>query len=81
MQTLEHSRYARPSAQALTIEPDAERVLRAVAVTRRKRDRVRAALWPGSGVTQVRDTARGLSLRLQAPGRALGARIRRLRRV
>ena len=81
VQTLERSRYARPSAQALTIEPDAERVLRAVAVTRRKRDRVRAVLWPGSGVTQVRDIGRGLSLRLQAPGRALGARVRRLRGV
>ena len=79
VQTLERSRYARPSAQALTIEPDAERVLRAVAVTRRKRDRARAVLWPGSGVTQVRDMGRGLSSRLRAPGRALGARVRRLR--
>jgi hypothetical protein len=81
VQTLECSRYARPSEQALTIEPDAERVLRAVAVTRRKRDRVRAVLWPGSGVTQVRDLGRWLSLRLQAPGRALVARVHRLRGV
>ena len=73
VQTLERSRYARPSAQALTIEPDAEQVLRAVAVTRRRQDRVRAVVWPASGVAELRSASRRLSWAMQAPARAVRA--------
>ena len=73
VQTLERSRYARPSAQPLTIEPDAARVLHAVAVSRRRQDRVRAAIWPGSGVAALRSASGRLSWATQAPTRAVRA--------
>ena len=73
VQTLERSRYARPSAQPLTIEPDAARVLHAVAVSRRRQDRVRAAVWPGSGVAALRSASARLSWATQAPTRAVRA--------
>jgi hypothetical protein len=73
LQTLERSRYARPSAQAVSIAPDAQQVLRAVAVTRRRQDRLRAAVWPTSGVDALRSATRRLSWAMQAPARALRA--------
>ena len=72
VQTLERSRYARPSAQPLTIRPDADRVLHAVAVSRRRQDRVRAAIWPGGGgVAALRSATGQLSWAAQAPARAV----------
>jgi transglutaminase-like putative cysteine protease len=53
VQTLEHSRYA-PSPPSLThVSADARHVLRTAGANRRGRDRLRAALWPSSGVTQL----------------------------
>jgi hypothetical protein len=71
VQTLERSRYARPSAQPLTIRPDADRVLHAVAVSRRRQDRMRAVVWPGSGVAALRAGTGRLSWAAQAPARAV----------
>jgi transglutaminase-like putative cysteine protease len=79
VQTLERSRYARPSAQALSIEPDAEQVLRAVAVSRRRQDRVRAAVWPDSGVAALRMATGRLSWGVRAPARSVREWVRRRR--
>jgi hypothetical protein len=69
IQTLERSRYARSAPPSGGISRDARHVLRSASGNRRGRDRLRAALWPGSGLTALR------SARAQ-----VGARFRRLRR-
>ena len=80
--TLERARYAPPTATApvADVGADARRVLKAVAPTRPRRLRVRAALWPSSGVAAVRRTRAALGRRLRTPLRATARSLARLRR-
>jgi transglutaminase-like putative cysteine protease len=55
--TLERSRYGVSPPPVDTLGEDAREVLRAAAANRRGRDRVRAALWPDSGITQLRSAS------------------------
>ncbi|TQJ50282.1 DUF3488 and transglutaminase-like domain-containing protein [Phycicoccus sp. SLBN-51] len=53
--TVEQSRYARPGTTLVDIREDAERVVHAVSGVRRRRDRVRALLWPQDGLVEWRE--------------------------
>ena len=65
VQTLESSRYAvsPPAAEGLGV--DARQVFRAAAATRRGRDRVRATLWPSSGLAQLRSARADVAWRVR----------------
>jgi hypothetical protein len=67
VQTLEHSRYARSAPVLDGLAADARQVLRAAAATRRRRDRLRATLWPSSGLAQLRSTKAALTERVRGP--------------
>jgi hypothetical protein len=70
VQTLERSRYAASAPPAPVLDglaADARQVLRAAAATRRRRDRLRAALWPTSGLAQLRFARADLAWRVRAP--------------
>jgi transglutaminase-like putative cysteine protease len=54
VQTLERSRYAVSAPPAEGLVADAREVFKAAAANRRGRDRLRAVLWPSSGVAQLR---------------------------
>jgi len=54
VQAVERSRYAVSPPLAEGVSEDARLVLRAAAKSRAGRDRLRAALWPGAGVIQLR---------------------------
>ncbi|HYN28795.1 MAG TPA: transglutaminaseTgpA domain-containing protein [Dermatophilaceae bacterium] len=58
--TLERARYAAPGAEVPDVRPDTRRVWRAASATRRRSDRVRAALLPGDGFRQWRETREAL---------------------
>lgn len=78
---LERARYAPPAvdgppAQRASIEPDARRVLKAVAAARPRSVRLRALLWPYSGRQQLRSSAQRLRWRLGEPLRELSTRLR-----
>ena len=77
LQTLERTRYAPPSTGELSIGADAQRVIRAVAPSRPRWVRLRAALWPASGQAQLRAMRRRAASAVLAPGRAVAARLRR----
>lgn len=51
--TLERVRYAAPTEESLSIAGDSRAVVRAVGQGRRRRERLRAALWPSSGLVQL----------------------------
>jgi transglutaminase-like putative cysteine protease len=53
--TVERSRYARPGATLTDIRADTDRVVHAVSGVRRRRDRVRALLWPQDGLVEWRE--------------------------
>lgn len=53
VQTLEHSRYASSPPSLTGVSADTRHILRSAGSNRRGRDRLRAALWPSSGVTQL----------------------------
>ena len=67
VQTLERARYATAAPGAEGFDADARQVLDAAASTRAGRTRLRAVLWPGSGVAQLRSAGTRLAGRLQAP--------------
>lgn len=52
-QTLERSRYAAPTDEPLSIQADTHQLVHAVAATRSPAMRVRATLWPRSGIEQL----------------------------
>jgi transglutaminase-like putative cysteine protease len=79
VQTLERSRYAMPAPPPGPISGDARRVLRSASASRRGRDRLRAALWPSSGLTELRSARAHFGWRYRALRRSLGdAVLRRL---
>ncbi len=53
--TVERSRYAPPGTTVVDIREDTERVVHAVSGVRRRRDRVRAVLWPQDGLVEWRE--------------------------
>jgi hypothetical protein len=67
VQTLELSRYAVSPPDPAGLSADARRVFRAVAATRSGRERLRAALWPSSGIAQLRAATAELAGRIRAP--------------
>jgi transglutaminase-like putative cysteine protease len=67
VQVLELSRYAPSSPATADLTVDARQVFRAAAATRRGRDRLRAALWPGSGIAQLRSARAEIAWRIRAP--------------
>ena len=76
VQTLESSRYATSVPVPDGLAADAQQVLRAAAATRRRTDRVRAALWPSGGLTQIRSARADLAWRLRASLRDVSAIVR-----
>jgi hypothetical protein len=80
VQTLERSRYAASPAPAADLSADARQVVRAVASTQRRRDRLRAALWPSSGITQLSSAWAHFAWRVRAPLRTARERASSLRK-
>ena len=76
VQTLELSRYAMPPP-AGDLSADARLVLRAAAETRAGRKRIRAALWPSSGITQLRSTGAHFAAGIRTPLRNVSDATRR----
>ena len=80
VQTVESSRYAVPSPHPEEgFFADARQVLRAAAATRAGRYRLRAALWPSSGITQLRSGRAHLTWLIRTPLRDVSARVRQRR--
>jgi hypothetical protein len=77
VQTLERSRYAASPPPPADLSGDARLVLRAAAHTRNGRSRLRASLWPSSGITQLRSTGGYVAGRIRAPLRHLSDVLRR----
>jgi hypothetical protein len=80
VQTLERSRYAIPPAPVADLSADARHVVRAVASRQRGRDRLRATLWPSSGITQLSSARAHLAWRVRAPLRSARERVSSLRK-
>jgi len=79
VQTLERSRYATPAPPPDGIARDARHVFRSASANRRGRDRLRAALWPSSGLTELRSARAHFGGRFRSFLRDLGdAVLRRL---
>lgn len=73
VQTLERSRYAMPPTEpGIGVPADARHVLRAAAATRRGRERLRAVLWPSTGITELRSARAHLGWLVRRPLRAVG---------
>jgi len=70
VQTLERSRYAQSDTAPDDLWPDAQAVSKAAAANRAGRQRLRAALWPSSGVIALRSAGAMLAWRVRAPLRA-----------
>ncbi len=67
VQTLERTRYAAVGPSPDSLIDDARQVLHAAAATRRPGDRVRAALWPSTGLAQLRSAKADVVWRVRAP--------------
>jgi transglutaminase-like putative cysteine protease len=67
VQVLERSRYALTPPSSDNLAVDARQVFRAAAANRRGKDRLRAALWPRSGIAQLRSARADLVRRARAP--------------
>ena len=67
VQTLERSRYATSPPSADGLESDTRQVLSAAAATREGRARLRAVIWPSSGITQLRSVTARLTRHRRAP--------------
>ena len=76
VQTLERSRYAMAAPAPDGLSADARLVFKAAAATRRRRDRLRAGLWPSSGVTQMRSARADFAWRVLGPLRDINAVVR-----
>ncbi len=77
VQTLERTRYAAGGPSTDSLVDDARQVLQAAAANRRPRDRVRAALWPSTGLAQLRSAKADVIWRVRAPLRDLDDVVRR----
>jgi transglutaminase-like putative cysteine protease len=77
VQTLERSRYAQSPPPPNGLGADARQVLRAAGATRRGTDRLRAALWPSSGITVLRSARAHLAWRIRTPLRDVSDATRR----
>ena len=71
---VERSRYAPPGTTLVDIREDTHRVVRAVSGVRRRRDRLRALLWPQDGLVEWRDRRAAAAQQLRRPWEALRAR-------
>jgi transglutaminase-like putative cysteine protease len=79
--TVELSRYAASAPpRDEGISADARQVLREAAANRAGRDRLRAALWPSSGITQLSATSARVARLVRTPLRVLRDLIREPRR-
>ncbi len=78
VQTLERSRYAVSPPSPDGLSADARLVFRAAAAARMGRDRLRAALWPSSGITQLRAARARFAWRIRRPLRVASTVMRRL---
>jgi transglutaminase-like putative cysteine protease len=78
VQTLERSRYAVSAPATEGLEADTREVFRAAAANRRGRDRLRAVLWPSSGVMQLRSAGARAASRLRAGQQSVSNLARRL---
>ncbi len=74
---VERSRYAPPGTTLVDIREDTHRVVRAVSGVRRRRDRLRALLWPQDGLVEWRDRRAAAAQQLRRPWEALRARVGR----
>jgi len=72
VQTLERSRYAVSAPPPDDLTTDARHVLRAAAATRERSNRLRAALWPSSGISALRSARAHLACRIRTPLRDMG---------
>jgi transglutaminase-like putative cysteine protease len=82
VQTVERSRYAVSSPpRDQEFAADTRRILRAAAANRAGRDRLKAALWPSSGITQLRSAKDHLARLIRSPLRHVGGLVRRPRRA
>jgi hypothetical protein len=77
VQTLERSRYAMSPPPPNDLSGDAGLVLRAAAETRDGRSRLRAALWPSSGITQLYSAGAFFAGCIRTPLREVSDAIRR----
>lgn len=77
VQTLERTRYAAAGSATDSLVDDARQVLQAAAATRRPRDRIRAALWPSTGLAQLRSARDDIAWRVRAPLRDVEDAVRR----
>jgi hypothetical protein len=75
--TVERSRYARPGTTVLDIRDDTARVLHAVSGVRRRRDRMRALLWPQDGLVEWRERRAAAARPLQRGWDAVRSRFDR----
>jgi len=76
VQTLERSRYAGSAPDPGGLADDVRHVLRGAAATRRASDRLRAALWPSRGLTQLRSVRANLAWSVRATLRDASAVMR-----
>jgi transglutaminase-like putative cysteine protease len=67
VQTLERSRYALTAEPPQGLSTDARLVFRSAAESRVRRYRFRAAMWPSSGVIQLRSAGAKLTGRIRTP--------------
>jgi len=79
--TLERSRYAAPGPDADgladgALASDARQVVRAAAANRRRRERIRAALWPSAGLAEIRTARDEAAWRFSAPLRKVSNAVR-----
>jgi transglutaminase-like putative cysteine protease len=72
VQTLERSRYAMSDPPPDDLTTDARQVLRAAAAAREPGNRLRAALWPSSGITALRSARVHIAWRIRTPLRDMG---------
>jgi transglutaminase-like putative cysteine protease len=77
VQALELSRYAPPAARLDDLSSDARQVIKAAAASRQAKDRFRAAMWPGSGLTQLRSSAAQVAGAVRTLGGRLSAVLHR----
>jgi len=74
---VERSRYARPGTALLDIREDTHRVVHAVSAVRRRRDRLRAVLWPQDGLVEWRERRAAAAASLVRPWNRLRERLPR----
>lgn len=77
VQTLERTRYAAAGPATDSLVEDARQVLQAAAATRRPRDRIRAVLWPSTGLAQIRSAKADVVWHVRGPLRDADDVVRR----